>query len=54
METPVPKSSGELGQSSFVEVPKGADGARTEYDEYLDLKRDFQGDRFKKLIRKVE
>lgn len=54
METPAPKSSGELGQASFIEGQKGSDGARTEYDEYLDLKREFDGDRLKKLIRKVE
>lgn len=54
MEAQAPKSSGELGQASFIDAPKASDGARTEYDEYVDLKREFQGDRFKKLMRKVE
>ena len=54
MGSPSLKSSGDVGDVSCIEAPKAADGTRSEYEEYLELKREFQGDRLKKLIRKVE
>ena len=57
MGSPSLKSSGDVGDVgdvSCLEAPKAADGTRSEYEEYLELKREFQGDRLKKLIRKVE
>lgn len=54
MEVSAPKSSEELGHDSCIEAPKASAGHSSEYEEYLDLKREFEGERLTKLLRKVE
>jgi hypothetical protein len=44
----------EDAHDATMDVAKGSVHAHTEYDEYLDLCREFTGHRLQKLIRKVE
>ncbi|KAF5008355.1 hypothetical protein FDECE_5398 [Fusarium decemcellulare] len=51
---PTSRASGEIGPEKTLDALKQSDGPRTEYEEYLDLSREFTGKRLSKLIQKVE
>ena len=48
------KSSGEGVEDTPVDISAGTMNSHTEYEEYLDLSREFTGERLRKLVRKVE
>ncbi|KAF6822733.1 high-affinity nicotinic acid transporter [Colletotrichum plurivorum] len=55
MDSSTLKSSGEpLQQAVALENAKDTENPRTEYEEYLDLNREFTGERLRKLVRKVD
>ncbi|KAF6817753.1 MFS nicotinic acid transporter [Colletotrichum sojae] len=55
MDSSNSKSSGErVKQAVALENAKGPESPRSEYEEYLDLNREFTGKRLQKLVRKVD
>ncbi|KAF9873486.1 putative pantothenate transporter [Colletotrichum karsti] len=56
MNASISRSSMEPGRDtiSTVDLGKGSDNPRGEYEEYLELSREFTGKRLQKLVRKVD